>query len=1173
NDNCWKNSMELSPFLLSGGTELAAQQTKAYISYDHEKIYIFMHCFESVLDPILQKMSEFKAEKNVHDSNVFEDDCVEIFIKPSLEKEVYYHLAVNSKGTIYDARCQNDTYDKNWSSNAEVKTLVGERAWTIEMSIPFQSFGLSSPKIGDEWRINLCREEKPYKENSCWSPTGGGFHKPSRFGTISFGEMSLGSRMASLGNLQKGKNHLKISFSNSSEKAEVVRVKTFVIGTKGQTQIDRIISRVSPGKLENLEVEYSANSESQYMLYQFLQDGNLLYSSPHFPFEVETVFITKISALGKTYTHPLTEFYIVNGELLWLPLVLQTSIEKKEIKECEAILDIPYFLRLIPHMSKDRIWPSPIKITEKQIRKGNFKYRRYIFNFDSKSITFPEMSSEKDVVVNPLLFKSEIVGDELESARTYKIYYQISFNSKKKTTGEVDLFLLPPFSRKTPQNTVICNWPGGGLFYRPLFDNLNEIVKSWEKTGFTIYDYKSEIEGFYKQHKLVIKYGIPGTLTHLCGAISDIGKYLKKHSEYQAVTANGTIKDGVVSPAHLLELTSPVRNMIKGYAGKMALKYPALSWDYEVSVARPESIGFSKMNIESFRKFAQIPRNIKLTPQMVLKNYRQKWVDFRCRQNAEICKLLQEGIKEANPDCLFYVYSGYQGDVTRERYGVNWKYVSKYVDGIWCGYGRSKERIKDTLKAINGKPLVGGELVWLGYGNVYNQNKTEANLFRRLTDCGGGIMVCYDWNVDGRFYKAISQVASVAADFEGFFKNFDRDDSLSEVSEGGKENVAVLKNGQERLLFLFNSTESSRRFKIKNLNLSSNIVGIDYWDKKIINITPFMEIIVPAYKVKVVHLRDKKDSPTPFTPHIISPLDEKIKSPIPFLIWENRNAGGNIYELEYSLDRKFPQAITKRVSNLSVNYYKINEPLEENKQYFWRVRAIDVVTGKKSSFSEIGIFFFESLLNANAYPLCFSPNNDGKYDFVTFKAEMRKETEWALSVLNKANKAIKTFSGKGEEVSVSWDGKNDKDNLVPEGIYTLALKVKGNVLTEKKVELNMRFGCANPEIEKWCSWIPRIFEGALADKDYNTVYNDFSYSLMLKGNKEDSKAYWSNYRTGTEIPITAGKEYIYTAYVKTEMQGKGQAKISLHFFTKNNRWAAIPGIDLEWKGIEAELKG
>ncbi|MFH1901653.1 MAG: hypothetical protein ABIK26_05315, partial [Candidatus Omnitrophota bacterium] len=60
------------------------------------------------------------------------------------------------------------------------------------------------------------------------SPTGGGFHKPSRFGTISFGEMSLGSRMASLGHLQSGSKHLYISFSKSREKAEGVRVKRFV---------------------------------------------------------------------------------------------------------------------------------------------------------------------------------------------------------------------------------------------------------------------------------------------------------------------------------------------------------------------------------------------------------------------------------------------------------------------------------------------------------------------------------------------------------------------------------------------------------------------------------------------------------------------------------------------------------------------------------------------------------------------------------------------------------------------------------------------------------------------------------------------------------------------------------------------------------------------------------
>ncbi|MFH1901654.1 MAG: hypothetical protein ABIK26_05320, partial [Candidatus Omnitrophota bacterium] len=953
-----------------------------------------------------------------------------------------------------------------------------------------------------------------------------------------------------------------------------MRVKTFVTDTKGQTQIDRIISRISPGKLENLEVEYSANSESQYMSYQFIQDGSLLYSSPHFPFSRQSVFMAKTSGLERIYTHPLTDFYLVEGELLYLPLVLHTGIEEKQVKECKAILDVPYFLELINPMSEDRRCPSPIKMTEKQIRKGNLKYRRYTFNFDSKSITFPEISSEKDVVINPLLFKSRIIGSKLKS---YKIYYQILFNNQKKSTGDATLSLLPPLSRKSPENAIVCNWPCWSTFGR-LFNQLNEeekseIIASWKTTGFTIYTARSFItKQHIKQHKLEIKYGIPGSVTRLCGSIPGIKKYLEKHPEYRAVTADGTIKDVVISPAHLLEPTSPVRDMIKGYVGKIALQYPAISWDYEVPVTRSESIGFSKMNLELFHKFARISQNVKLTPEMVLRDYRQKWVDFRCRQNAEICKLLQEGIKEANPDCLFYVYSGYQGDVTQERYGVNWEYVSKYVDGIWCGYGRSVKNIKDTLKAINGKPLVGGEIVWMGYGNFYNQNKAEVNLFRRLTDCGGGIMVYYDWTVGGRFYKAISQVASIAADFEGFFKNFDRDDSLSEVSEGGKGNVAVLKNGSERLLFLFNSTESSRRFKIKNLNLSSNMVGIDYQDKKIVNLSPFLEISVPACEVKVVHLQNKGNKPVPFTPDIISPLNEKIKDPIPFLIWKNKDAGNNIYELEYSLDRKFPQATTKRIPNLSANYYKIVEPLVENREYYWRVRAIDVVTGKKSSFSEIGMFSFESLLNANVYPLCFSPNNDGKYDAVTFKAEMRKEAEWTLNILGKANEVIKVFSGKGEEVYVVWNGKNNKDRLVPKGMYALVLKVKGNVLVKKKVELNMRFGCANPTIEKWCSWDPVVFS-ALANKDYNTVYDNYAYSLMLKGSKEESNAYWTNYRTGTEIPITVGKEYTYTAYVKTEMQGKGQAKISLHFFTKNNRWAAIPGIDLEWKGIEAELKG
>jgi hypothetical protein len=67
-------------------------------------------------------------------------------------------------------------------------------------------------------------------------------------------------------------------------------------------------------------------------------------------------------------------------------------------------------------------------------------------------------------------------------------------------------------------------------------------------------------------------------------------------------------------------------------------------------------------------------------------------------------------------------------------------------------------------------------------------------------------------------------------------------------------------------------------------------------------------------------------------------------------------------------------------------------------------------------------------------------------------------------------------------------------------------------------------------------------------------------------------AYWSNYRSGTEIPITAGKTYTYSGLVKTDLAENAEATISLHFFTKEDRWAAIPGLEAEWEGMTAAGK-
>ena len=98
-------------------------------------------------------------------------------------------------------------------------------------------------------------------------------------------------------------------------------------------------------------------------------------------------------------------------------------------------------------------------------------------------------------------------------------------------------------------------------------------------------------------------------------------------------------------------------------------------------------------------------------------------------------------------------------------------------------------------------------------------------------------------------------------------------------------------------------------------------------------------------------------------------------------------------------------------------------------------------------------------------------------------------------------------------------------------------------------------------------------EGAATEQDYHTASGALPYSLRLTGANPEAKAYWSNYRSGTEIPITPGKTYTYSGLVEADLATGAQATISLHFFTKEDRWAAIPGLEAEWDGKVAALEG
>jgi len=166
-DPAWRNASSVDSFQLYTGAKPASEQTKAYLLYDREKLYIAFICYDS----------NIRGLKS--DDDVFKGDTVELFLDPGRSFE-YTHVAVNPRGKVYFAWQIGDR-----KNDVKTATKVIDDRWQVEMAIPFKDIKMPGVKAGGvDWGINLCRTASRTKEASCWSPTLIGFHNPGRFGVL-----------------------------------------------------------------------------------------------------------------------------------------------------------------------------------------------------------------------------------------------------------------------------------------------------------------------------------------------------------------------------------------------------------------------------------------------------------------------------------------------------------------------------------------------------------------------------------------------------------------------------------------------------------------------------------------------------------------------------------------------------------------------------------------------------------------------------------------------------------------------------------------------------------------------------------------------------------------------------------------------------------------------------
>lgn len=160
------------PLVLGTSAGPVKEAARLSLLRDQENLYCLFR-----LDA--RNMTKRAGEVSARDGKVWVDDCFELFIRPDLRQDTYYHLAGNSSGALYDSRHQQPgSRDDVWNCRWNSRISKDEHGWTALVTVPFSDLGCSSPENA-VWGFAAGRENPQTREVLSWTV-------PERFGKLCF---------------------------------------------------------------------------------------------------------------------------------------------------------------------------------------------------------------------------------------------------------------------------------------------------------------------------------------------------------------------------------------------------------------------------------------------------------------------------------------------------------------------------------------------------------------------------------------------------------------------------------------------------------------------------------------------------------------------------------------------------------------------------------------------------------------------------------------------------------------------------------------------------------------------------------------------------------------------------------------------------------------------------
>jgi hypothetical protein len=256
---CWQGEAPIRDFVVLGDNRPANPQTRAWVAYDSDHLYVAIRADEPQMDRLAATVRE-------PEEAIFRDDVLEIFLDPGRSGFNFLQFAFNALGTPCDVAGDAAGSSSDWNGQWSVKTARGADHWSAEVALPFATLGLQRG-VGPVWGLNIARERPANKENSCWSQTGPRFAVPAAFGTLTlaadFAPFLLDLTVTDWGQAISGANSLRWTLTNPGpgglELAATLQVQSPDEAPRVQQQ--------------DLAPVAAAQTRSATMPYQFFQHG------------------------------------------------------------------------------------------------------------------------------------------------------------------------------------------------------------------------------------------------------------------------------------------------------------------------------------------------------------------------------------------------------------------------------------------------------------------------------------------------------------------------------------------------------------------------------------------------------------------------------------------------------------------------------------------------------------------------------------------------------------------------------------------------------------------------------------------------------------------------------------------------------------------------------------